>query len=582
MAEMLDVESKMDVCVAEKVNMESLPPEVLIKIFSFCDEAATENLTVINKKWLSLIVNNRSTMMNMPLRIHNNWSYTFKVGGHFNRNYHYVSVQSLSKPVTPAMLKTWERVGTHVKQLECIQSRLHEPEVIVSVLNSFPNVEKVSFKSSQLEPYDNIKISTRVENDLNQLKTLVMYNNCELVNFHVFTQLARVKLNTLKINSLSRMEEDHNLMRFLCTQDKMENLALRGIFASNNVFSPMEDCKITFKLKSLSLREFSSGPKYGNVLKFLQQQRDNLVHFELGNYFTSDIYEFVFNRLLHLNTLFLDVSGVPPQLDFYDFIRINHNPMKLRLRGEIKNNELSAKILSLFPNVYDLRISSKVSLETLEYMRANLTHLTRISLHILPSGVPKNITFPNLKVVHLDWLDHTIDWVHFLASNTTIEELSLKWSKNQFDTFGAALKTVCQNLPMLRILKIGTLMNIDMEKIRDIQSVCKGLDTIDILDENLDFNYMDDGMMLKKNGFKFCAFAKKSMKVVFPPEDSVWKDDDGDYDSDSGLCQPGATLERTKYSLWSLSNDDEEYGPIIRTWRRKHERYLSNDFNSST
>lgn len=47
---MLDVESKMDVCVAEKVNMESLPPEVLIKIFSFCDEAATENLTVINKK----------------------------------------------------------------------------------------------------------------------------------------------------------------------------------------------------------------------------------------------------------------------------------------------------------------------------------------------------------------------------------------------------------------------------------------------------------------------------------------------------------------------------------------------------
>ena len=509
-------------------------------------------------------------MRNMPLRIHDNWAYTFKVGGIFNRNYHFVSVQTLNKEVTDAMQKTWERVGTHVKQLECIQSRLHAPEVIVSVLNSFPNVEKVSFKSSQLEPYDNIKISTRVENELNQLKTLVMYNNCELVNFHVFTQLAKVKLNTLKINSLSRMEEDHNLMKFLCTQDQMENLALRGIFLSNTVFSPIEGCSINFKLKSLSLREFSSGPKYGNVLKFLQQQRDNLVHFELGNYFTSDIYEFVFNRLIHLNTLFLDVSGIPPQMDFYDFIRINHNPMKLRLRGEQKKNELYAKILSLYPNVHDLRISSKVSLETLEYMRANLSQLTRISLHILPAGVPKDLTFPNLKVVHLDWLDHTIDWVHFLASNRTIEELSLKWSKNQFDTFGAALKTVCQNLPLLRIMKIGTLMNIDMEKIRDIQTVCKNLDTVDILDENLDFNYSDDGMMLKKNGFKFCAFVKKSMNVVFPPEDSVWKDDDGDYDSDCGLSQPSATLDRVKYNFYPPSNDDEEYVPFHRTWMRKY------------
>lgn len=509
-------------------------------------------------------------MRNMPLRIHNNWAYTYKIGGNVVRNYHYVSVQSLSKPVTQHMMRTWERVGTFVKQLECIQSRLYAPEVIVSILNSFPNVEKVSFKSSQLEPYDNIKISTRVENDLNQLRTLVMYNNCELVNFHVFTQLAKVKLNTLKINSLSRMEEDHNLMRFLCTQDQLQNLALRGIFASNNVFSPMDGCRINFKLKSLSLREFSSGPKYGNVLKFLQQQKDNLVHFELGNYFTSDIYEFVFNRLIHLETLFLDVSGCPPQMDFYEFIPVKENPIKLRLRGELKNNELYAKILSLYPNVCDLRISSKVTLETLEYMRANLHNLTRISLHILPSGVPKNLTFPKLEVVHLDWLDHTIDWVHFLVSNPTIEVLSLKWSKNQFDTFGAALKTVCQNLPNLRILKIGTLMNIDMEKIRDIQTVCKNLDTVDILDENLDFNYSDDGMMLKKNGFKFCAFTKKSMKVVFPLEDSVWKDDDGDYDSDSGLCQPGATLERTKYNLLIPSNSDEEANPVYRTWRRKH------------
>ena len=520
-------------------------------------------------RWLLLVIHNRNTMRNLPLRIHNNWAFTFKMGGYVNRNYHYVSVQSLSRPVTQTMMRTWERVGKHVKQLECIQSRLYAPEVIVSVLNSFPNVEKVSFKSSQLEPYDNIKISTHLENDLNHLKTLVMYNNCELVNYHVFKQLATVKLTTLKINSLSRMEEDHNLMRFLCTQDQMENLALRGIFNSNYVFSPMKGHTIAFKLKSMSLREFSSGPMYGNVLKFLQQQKNNLVHFELGKYFTSDIYEFVFNQLPYLKTLFLDVSGVPHQMEFYEEIQINRYPMRLRLRGEQKDDALYAKILSLYPCVRDLRICSKVSLETLEYMRANLHNLTRISLHILPAGVPKYIKFPKLKIVHLDWLDHTIDWVHFLASNPTIEVLSLKWSKNQFDTFGSALKTVCKRLPKLKHLKIGTLMNIDMEKIRDIQAVCKTLDKFDILDENLDFNYMDDGMMLKKNGFKFCAFTKKSMRIIFPPEDSVWKDDDGDYDSDSGLCQPDAVLTRSKYNLLLPSNEEEEDNPVYRTWRRK-------------
>lgn len=53
MAEMLDVETKMEVCAKETSDicyMESLPPELLLKIFSFCDEPATENLTMVNKK----------------------------------------------------------------------------------------------------------------------------------------------------------------------------------------------------------------------------------------------------------------------------------------------------------------------------------------------------------------------------------------------------------------------------------------------------------------------------------------------------------------------------------------------------
>lgn len=51
---MMDIETKMDVCDVEpKVSslMELLPAEVLLKIFSFCDEAATENLTLINKTY---------------------------------------------------------------------------------------------------------------------------------------------------------------------------------------------------------------------------------------------------------------------------------------------------------------------------------------------------------------------------------------------------------------------------------------------------------------------------------------------------------------------------------------------------
>ncbi|CAO1422444.1 unnamed protein product [Diamesa serratosioi] len=536
-SETLNTETKMEVCETEteiKSYMESLPSEVLLRIFSFCDEPATENLTMINKRWMLLVIRNKLTMRNLPLRIHNNWAFTFKIGGYVNRSYHYVLIQSLSKPVTQTMMRTWERVGKHVRQIECLQSQLYAPEVIVSVLNSFPNVQKVSFKSSQLERLGGTIISTNVEENLRHLKTLVMYNNCEL--------------------------------------DEMVNLALRGIFNSNYVFSKIEGLDIKFKLKRLSLREFSSGPMYGNVLKFLKQQRDNLVHFELGKYFTSDIYEFVFNKLVYLETLFLDVSGVPPRIRFYQDIHVNTYLIRLRLRGEMKDEEIYAKILSLYPNVRDIRISSKVTLKQLEYMRANMLHLTRISLHILPAGVPEYIKFPNLKIVHLDWLDHTVDWVNFLASNPSIEYLSMKWSKNQSDNFGTALETVCKRLPNLRHLKLGTSMNIDMEKIREIQAVCKTLDFVEILDENLDLNYMDDGMMLKKSGFKFCAFAKKSMKEVFPPEDSVWKDDDGDYDSDSGLIQPDAVLARVKHHIvYPFYDDDEEDDPntVYRTWKRK-------------
>lgn len=53
MAEMLEVETKMEFSSTETSGtsyMESLPPELLLKIFSFCDEPATENLTMVNKK----------------------------------------------------------------------------------------------------------------------------------------------------------------------------------------------------------------------------------------------------------------------------------------------------------------------------------------------------------------------------------------------------------------------------------------------------------------------------------------------------------------------------------------------------
>lgn len=53
MAEMLNTETKMDVCDTEKESisyMDLLPSEVLLKIFSFCDEPTTENLTMINKR----------------------------------------------------------------------------------------------------------------------------------------------------------------------------------------------------------------------------------------------------------------------------------------------------------------------------------------------------------------------------------------------------------------------------------------------------------------------------------------------------------------------------------------------------
>lgn len=349
-------------------------------------------------------------------------------------------------------------------------------------------------------------------------------------------------------------------MEFLYTQKRLETLALRTITSSTAVFAKKPDVEYQFKLKELSLRKISFEDRFEdeNLIDFLHTQKDSVEILELGRTFSNDVYELILNKFKNIKTLRIDIAAFPADLSFYKKIKVNRNVTKLMIYGDNEDIAQYCAILSLFPNVTDIRFSSQVPLEVISCLPKCCSALNILSLDSLRSGNYNNVKFPALKNFHLDWLENQCEWMHFVIANPTIESLSFKWVFEQLKTdprlFGKALKIVCSSLPYLKHLKIGGYMNDYINNLREIMEVCTNLETMDVLEDDIDVVKMP-----VRSGFKFRCYDRASVKYMFPTHGPIWKDDIGDNDTeDDELHRNNGQEDRRNFELLGSDTDDND------------------------
>lgn len=367
------------------------------------------------------------------------------------------------------------------------------------------------------------------------------------------------QLKSLKVDSsLGNTNEDH-LMEFLHTQKRLETLALRNINRSSVVFAKKEDAHYQFKLKELSLRKIRYGDRFddGNLKDFLDTQKDSVEVLELGRTFSNDAYVLILNKFINVKTLRIDIAAFPTDLSFYKRIKVNKNVTKLMIFGVIEDTVQYCTILSLFPNVTDIRFSSQISCEVLICLSKCCNALTSLSIDSLRPGNYDGLKFPALKILHFDWLENQCEWVEFVMANPTIESLSFKWifeqlNMNPRNLIGKSLMIVCSVLSNLKHLKIGGYMNEHRHYLRGVVNMCTNLETMDVLEDNIEV-----GMMPTRIGFKFRCYDRSSIRYIFPTHGPIWKDDIGDNDSeDDELAR--AFNDRFPFLLSDSETDDND------------------------
>ena len=346
-------------------------------------------------------------------------------------------------------------------------------------------------------------------------------------------------MKSLKINISSKNHavyfDEHQLMEFLYTQKELESLALRTIICSSLVFAENENAEYEFKLKELCLRNinYDETADDDNLKDFLETQKESVEILQLGNTFSkfsNAVYELILNEFDQVKTLRIEVSVFPTELSFYKRILPNRRVTKLIVHGMTEKNVQLCTILNIFPNVTDIYFMSEIPSRVLSYLSTCCNAITNLSLNSFSPGKYKKIIFPALKKFHLENVGDETEWSDFVLANRTIETLSFGTTTRLAfypdKSLRQRVRIVCELLPILRYLKLGYNMNVDLLYLQTIVENCKRLKTIDVMGDPIDV-----ALMPLRRGFKLHCHDISSIQCIFPNHEPVMLDDFKIYDN---------------------------------------------------
>lgn len=242
----------------------------------------------------------------------------------------------------------------------------------------------------------------------------------------------KAQLKCLSLKSYLDEGQRVNMISFLSTQFLLRTLILRGT-SSKTLFHQDDlvlDCN--FQLKKFHLEHYfgkNSDNVNWHITAFMSLHTETLLNVEISGPHCEHLNSFAIANLDHLESLAIDVRGLPKDEDFYETVMCepNQNLKELALCGFFGQHESIKKILIKYPAIEQLDLNDWSNgnhlPDMLEFISLNFPRLLKLSITEIPSN--NNVKFSTLRDLRVTFIKNSGKLVQFLALNSSVESLKV-------------------------------------------------------------------------------------------------------------------------------------------------------------
>lgn len=405
-------------------------------------------------------------------------------------------------------LDVFDLHGSFISFLTLSYCRISGTDYFGDLLKKLPKLAKITIDScSMIEAHD----SNVVLPPLPKLSELYVISS----DFELFKLFKSYQLKTLNFqghtNTFNVNPGSHEaLYELFASQASLKSLMLTSI--SNNFSTlfdtPLPTERVPFRLQKLYLLGFnlSETPEnYRNLMLFMKLHEVSLTELELGGYFPSFFYEFVFANLKKVKALGFISAHILKDTGFYNSLETMRNVTQLHLIFPNVTNEKAAAfktLLERLPNVESITPSLDFCSDvlTLQQYADTLRKLKTLPVNDIPNEL-REVRFQALNSISLkNFSGENLD--NFIRHNRGITKISISEVKEPFN-----IAAVAENLN-LRELTIECEINCDENFFDVIRRNCSQLKLLRLNKKSLK---VDISSVVDIPGLWFCDFPDNSM-----------------------------------------------------------------------
>ncbi len=353
-------------------------------------------------------------------------------------------------PIRQNLISVNDKLGETLRVLELNQFKINS-DALIALINSFPNLEEVSFLNLEIFQVD---LPEGIQVTPNKLKKIIIDSRSRS-DVDVMEILRPVKT----VRHLEIKYFDNDFEDFLCIQKKLEFLKL-GQLTIHPHARDIKD-RIKFQLKSLYINR---GIVNGNFLDFLATQK-RLESLTILYY--NDLYEGYLDELLEILLKQTQLQSL--QLRFLGNLFVRDQTILTKVNPSLRNLEINcvgighdstfssffSNFLRMFPNLEKMRLANFPSAAAFSldiiFALNSLVKLRDFTVDYCPKHVMGNLSFDRLEKFELSNGEiESEDWIQFLHNNRT----NLKYLKVDIPFFDESV--------MLKLSELSELENLEM------------------------------------------------------------------------------------------------------------------------
>lgn len=499
-------------------------------------------------------------MKQLPLELEGSWVRLDQQLKNFSRKYHTVEIDN-SCEWSESAIKVLSRHGKEARLLElsdCDFDMAHikvlnklfgvfegleelkicnaSINVIESEINKIKPVNMARLKTVVLSEFHfGVRISVRTSREI--LKNFLPF---QLLQFIRTTQLSCLKINEWSTGQDSSMLY---LAGYLADQKCLEQLAMRDSELDIGAFSASHINRMTFPLKSLSLRKHSRTVcDEQNMKEFFKRFSNTLEELELGNSFPDSIYEMIFKKFLKLKYLKVNIAHAPKENVFYHNLQANSSVKKLVVQGYKQQHLKSLQgFIGNLPNIETLVMcdSSEVTKGPMIFFTNNLLKIHTLCLTTIKGNMLKGVNMPSVKsliIESLPKLSHH-DWKAIVKAFRNLEKLEVGSSYEACSLSDLMFNIITKGFKKLKHIELGYGFNAKKRIFNQILKNCRNIRTVNIFEsafDNIPEKEKDSILeFFKKPGLRFIINSYPYLHDVAEAKTgSLWDDEALEFDSD--------------------------------------------------